>query len=115
MERMPFEEVSRRDRLRPELAYVAIVDTGHDKPVADEDWRSSGPCLGVDPEIFFPGKGGSARAARKICAECNVQEQCLEAQLALSNYDDGGGIWAGTTEQERRKMRRERKNTSQGL
>ena len=115
MEKMPFEKVSRRDRLRPELAFVAIVDTGHDKPEPDEDWHSKALCLEMDGDIFFPERGGSAEAARKICAKCDVKEPCLESQLALSSSEDGGGIWAGTTVKERQKMRKKRKEASGDL
>lgn len=113
MERMPFEEISRRDRLRPELAFVAIVDTDTSRRVEDEDWHGEALCREMDGDIFFPERGGSARDARKVCARCNVQEQCLEEQLAIPTHDDDGGIWAGTTARERRKLRKEHKEASQ--
>ena len=72
------------------------------------DWRHEAACRDVDPEIFFPiGTTGPAlaqiEAAVSICRTCSVQEQCLE--WALDTAQDAG-IWGGTTEEERREMRR---------
>lgn len=111
MEKMPYEKISRRDRLRPELAFVAIVDTGSEHNES-QDWHSRALCRGMDGDIFFPKRGGSANEARKICAQCDVSAECLEEQLALSNNDDKGGVWAGTTERERRNLRKERRQDS---
>jgi WhiB family redox-sensing transcriptional regulator len=72
-------------------------------------WRQWAACArpGIDPEVFFPPKGGSARRARRICASCPVQAPCLADALATSPWDDvHGGIRAGTTARERERMRR---------
>ncbi|MGH2768237.1 MAG: WhiB family transcriptional regulator [Actinomycetota bacterium] len=60
-------------------------------------------CLEVDPEIFFPERGGSSRAARAVCSQCEVRAECL--LYALRNHEQFG-IWGGTSERERRKLRR---------
>ncbi len=73
------------------------------------DWRQRAACArpGIDPDVFFPLKGGSARRARRICASCPVQVPCLADALATSPWDDvSGGIRAGTTARERERMRR---------
>ena len=62
-------------------------------------------CHEVDPEIFFPERGGSSKAARAVCNQCPVRAQCLE--YALNNKEQFG-IWGGTSERERRRLRRER-------
>lgn len=72
------------------------------------DWRHQAACRDVDPEIFFPvGTTGPAlaqiQAAQSICGTCNVQRECLD--WALETGQDAG-IWGGTTEEERREMRR---------
>lgn len=56
-------------------------------------------CAEVDPELWFPEKGGSSRAARRICARCPVSDACLQEALTA----EGGvfGIWAGTSHLER--------------
>lgn len=67
-------------------------------------WVDQALCAQVDPEIFFPDKGGSTREAKAVCRECQVRLQCLEYALANS---DRFGIWGGVTERERRKLKRE--------
>jgi WhiB family redox-sensing transcriptional regulator len=74
----------------------------------DVDWRDRARCLDEDPDLFFPiGSTGpaivQADRAKSVCQCCPVVEQCLD--WALSNYQDSG-IWGGTTEEERRVMRR---------
>lgn len=72
------------------------------------DWRHEAACRDADPEIFFPiGTSGPAlaqiEAAKAICATCAVREPCLE--WALETGQDAG-VWGGSTEEERRTMRR---------
>lgn len=66
-------------------------------------WQSRARCLQVDPEIFFPERGGSSKAARAVCDQCTVRIECLK--YALTNREQFG-IWGGTSERERRKLRR---------
>jgi WhiB family redox-sensing transcriptional regulator len=66
-------------------------------------WQGLARCLEVDPEIFFPERGGSSRAARAVCTQCEVRIECLK--YALANREQFG-IWGGTSERERRKLRR---------
>jgi WhiB family redox-sensing transcriptional regulator len=73
-----------------------------------EDWRHRAACRGEDPELFFPVSelGPGARQtddAKAVCARCPVRAQCLE--YALDNGLDHG-IFGGTTEAERRMLRR---------
>ncbi|EPD32711.1 WhiB family transcriptional regulator [Propionimicrobium lymphophilum] len=72
------------------------------------DWRHRAACLTEDPELFFPiGVTGPALAqveeAKKVCMRCDVREECL--QWALENGQDHG-VWGGTSEDERRSMKR---------
>jgi WhiB family redox-sensing transcriptional regulator len=66
-------------------------------------WQALARCLEVDPEIFFPERGGSSRAARAVCNQCHVRAQCL--RYALANREQFG-IWGGTSERERRKLKK---------
>lgn len=66
-------------------------------------WQVRARCVEVDPEIFFPERGGSSRAARAVCNECAVRAECL--RYALANREQFG-IWGGTSERERRRLRR---------
>lgn len=67
-----------------------------------ESWKNGAICAQVDPEAFFPEKGGSTKAAKKICLSCTVRQECLEEALA---NDERFGIWGGLSERERRKLR----------
>lgn len=67
-------------------------------------WQDYARCAESDAEIFFPEKGGSTKAAKKICRSCEVRKPCLEDALA---HDERCGIWGGTSDRERRKLRRQ--------
>lgn len=69
----------------------------------DLPWQEEALCAYVDPDVFFPEKGGSSREAKRICAQCSVQKVCLE--YALEN-DERFGIWGGLSERERRRLKR---------
>jgi WhiB family transcriptional regulator, redox-sensing transcriptional regulator len=74
------------------------------------DWQSQGACLNADPDVFFPISvaGASAtqiRTARAICAGCAVRSDCID--FAVENREIQG-IWGGTTDDERKKLRRAR-------
>ena len=70
--------------------------------VAVEPWMQHAACLDVDPELFYPEKGGrsSTRAAKRICSHCLVKADCL--QYAVSHHEPFG-IWGGQTPTERRR------------
>ena len=75
-----------------------------------EDWRDQASCRSVDPDLFFPvGTTGVALVqiehAKAVCKTCPVQGACLEFALATNQES---GIWGGTSEEERRKLRRQR-------
>lgn len=75
------------------------------------DWYGDALCAQVDSAIFFPEQGGSTAAARAVCAMCptNTQAQCLA--FAIDN-GEVEGIWAGTTPNDRRKIRRDLRKAS---
>lgn len=64
-------------------------------------------CSEVDPEIFFPemGRTFNNNAAKQICNSCVYKPECLE--WAMNSSEDG--IWGGTTERERRALKRHRR------
>ena len=64
-------------------------------------WISQALCAQVDPELFFPDRGGSVREAKSICAVCPVRQECLD--LALANHEQFG-VWGGISERARRPM-----------
>ena len=76
---------------------------------AEYGWRTQALCRDTDPELFFPiGTTGAAlvqiEQARAVCRQCPVQADCLD--FALTTNQDSG-IWGGTSEEERRVLRRE--------
>ena len=75
------------------------------KPDLDTGWKDLSNCLGVDPDLFFPERGASTREAKEVCRGCEVRIDCLE--YALQNGEKFG-IWAGMSERERRRIRRQR-------
>jgi WhiB family redox-sensing transcriptional regulator len=72
----------------------------------DADWMAQGRCRDMAPSIFFPSDGLGVQAAQKICAQCPVQDQCLE--YALEQRIDHG-VWGGRSERERRRILRRRR------
>lgn len=68
-------------------------------------WMDRGACRQADPGLFFPlslaGRGAwQAEAAKAICGICPVRDCCLS--YAMEILPDG--IWAGTTQEERRSL-----------
>jgi WhiB family redox-sensing transcriptional regulator len=74
-----------------------------------DQWRLRASCRSTDPDLFFPvGTTGMALDqidhAKQVCTMCPVQGPCLE--FALSTNQDSG-VWGGTSEDERRVLRRQ--------
>ena len=74
----------------------------------NDDWRDRSLCRDSNPELFFPvGATGIAldqiEAAKEICDVCTVNHECLEFALATNQE---AGVWGGTSEEERRKLRK---------
>lgn len=65
------------------------------------DWMTDAQCTTTDPETFFTGPEGVS-FAKAVCRDCPVQTACLT--YALDNEIDWG-VWGGTTERERMKLR----------
>ena len=70
----------------------------------DQGWRNEAVCRGLDADLFFPDHGDTEafRAAVKVCQGCPVREPCLHYALR----HEGLGVWGGTSERGRRRMRR---------
>jgi hypothetical protein len=100
----------------------------------DRQWIAHANCLGVGPAMFFPldpdtwekldePVGKSRRRyrtvynadprfaerveeAQGVCAGCSVREECLEYAL---KHNIEHGVWGGTSERERRRIARRRR------
>ncbi|MFI2205690.1 WhiB family transcriptional regulator [Streptomyces sp. NPDC020192] len=73
-----------------------------------DNWRDHAACRHVDPDLFFPvGTTGPAlvqtERAKAVCGTCPAREPCLDWALETGQST---GIWGGTTETERRTLRR---------
>lgn len=69
-------------------------------------WHEAAACRGINPDLFFPQRGASTREAKEVCRGCVVRGECLE--YALTPPTEKFGIWGGTSERERRALRRRR-------
>lgn len=66
---------------------------------APPEWTTEALCAQTDPDAFFPEKGGTTRAAKAVCARCDVRELCLAYALERR---ERYGVWGGLSERERR-------------
>jgi len=66
-------------------------------------WMDKGACRDYPPEWWYPERGGNTNQPKRICAECPVRTECLDYALANGEYH---GIWGGTSERQRQRMRR---------
>jgi WhiB family redox-sensing transcriptional regulator len=78
--------------------------------IQPDEWRAQAACRDTDPDLFFPvGTTGPAieqiENAKAVCNTCEVRQPCLD--YALTTNQDSG-IWGGTSEEERRQIRRQR-------
>ena len=77
------------------------------------DFMSKGvaPCSTMDPELYFPEKGNGGNRelllARRLCNTCPYKVECLEWAIEHREV----GVWGGTTERERSRIRRTRRNS----
>ena len=69
-------------------------------------WQDAAACQGLDTELFFPQRGELAATALATCRRCPVQPECLEHALTLP---ERFGVWGGTSERQRRRLRSERR------
>lgn len=91
-----------------------MTATTHDEPMnplrppsrEEIAWQDWGMCSQTSPDAFFPDKGQPTAAAKRVCATCPVQAECLE--YALAN-DERFGVWGGLSERERRVLKQLRR------
>lgn len=66
-------------------------------------WTVGAVCAQTDPDAFFPEKGGSTAAAKRVCGRCPVIAECLAYALARN---ERFGVWGGLSDRERRPLAR---------
>jgi WhiB family redox-sensing transcriptional regulator len=74
-------------------------------PSRDATWRARAACRDLDTAFFFPESDADAEPALAVCASCPVRDACLEFALTTRQDD---GVWGGTTEAQRKRIRRRR-------
>ena len=72
----------------------------------EQEWMLHAHCRSLAPGEFFPSDGVGVDKARRICAQCSVQSECLEYALT---YRIDHGVWGGASERERRRILRRRR------
>lgn len=74
-----------------------------DRIAPEDGWQDSAACLGQDVEYWVPDHPHHITRPREECAACPVRDDCLiHALTRPERY----GIWASTTPDDRRILRR---------
>lgn len=95
----------------PPAAGPTVLDPGrgldwHARAACRPELRPPDLTLAEWVDVFFPNRGDSVTAARRVCLECPVRDACLDHALATGEKH---GIWGGASERARRRMRRNRR------
>lgn len=69
-------------------------------------WAARAACLGMNPELWFPERGGGTNNAKAVCAGCPVSAECLAYAI---RWDIRFGVWGGQSERARRRLARSRR------
>jgi len=69
----------------------------------DRSWVKRASCAGLATSFFFPDNNQVTPEHKQVCFNCPVKVECLE--YALKNQTSLG-VWAGTSESDRRRIRR---------
>lgn len=81
---------------------IEMLRPGRGRPGLGE-WVRRGRCAEVDPELWFPPSHGfSDKAAKEVCAGCEVRAQCLAYAVEA---DEEFGVWGGLNRAERVRLR----------
>jgi len=95
------------------LVLRAVLFDGEPTP----GWRTQAACVGAPVELFYPQAGDhAARAeAKRVCAGCPVQPECLADVLGWERPAHRHGIAGGLTPGERNRLVAARRNADGGV
>jgi WhiB family redox-sensing transcriptional regulator len=68
-------------------------------------WQARAACRGLGTDRFFLEVDDDPEPALAVCRGCPVKRECLN--YALHEPRHPVGVWGGTSERERRRLRRE--------
>jgi hypothetical protein len=87
---------------------IADIQVAKQRP-----WRDKALCKGaayVDPAMFFPIEAeGSDGPGKELCAKCPVSIECGIDHRSQPTANQDYGIWAGTSGQERKQLRQQKR------
>lgn len=82
---------------------------------AESAWMVDAACLGVEVALFFPSNGidgtQDSPAAKRVCRTCPVRWRCLRHAVLFHEQ----GIWGGSSDPERKAIRRRLRVLQAGL
>jgi WhiB family redox-sensing transcriptional regulator len=81
--------------------YESVKSTGNqltEKQINFLSIRSLAKCAGVSTEVFFVDTEAESIAAKEICQDCIIKDDCLEYAI---DGKEKFGVWGGLTPKER--------------
>lgn len=82
------------------------ADRGNELPdLRAPSFGGTAACAGKDTELWFPEPGELFTEAQAICHGCAVRTECFEYTIGDPSLK---GVWAGTSERARARIRAER-------
>lgn len=92
--------------------HVSVPLVDDDGPPRTPAWMHRARCRGMNHEIFVDSRSRTGRPlydprAFQVCAACPVVDDCLTH--AVDHCERG--VWGGTTDAERRQIRRYKETT----
>lgn len=64
-------------------------------------WQDRALCAEVDPDLFFPARGGDHVTPARVCFRCEVRQECLDYAMEVESrpwvsgrYGTYGGLSA---------------------
>jgi WhiB family redox-sensing transcriptional regulator len=64
------------------------------------EWVERGVCAQIGGDVWYPEIGESKVTAKRMCARCDVIQQCAEYAIKTRQQE---GVWGGMSPRERRK------------
>jgi WhiB family redox-sensing transcriptional regulator len=82
------------------------IDTARGQHWTDRSYCGQLVAAGIaDPDAWYPTSlehdGDEVKAARRLCAHCDVWQECRDYAL---DRDEREGVWGGLTPRERRAL-----------